>query len=99
MAKIKLLLLVRSKRAEILELAGRYGAQNIRLFGSVARGEDDEASDIDFLVDMTPGHSLLDLGGFMMDVQSKLGHRVDVVTESGLRPRIHDRVLREAIPL
>ena len=91
--------LVKSKRLEILDLASRYGANNVRIFGSVARGEEDEASDIDLLVDMEPGRSLLDLGGFVMDVQARLGCRVDVVTERGLRPRIHDRVLREAVPL
>ena len=95
----KLLPYVRSKRIEILDLAKRHGARNVRLFGSVVRGEEDEASDIDFLVDMEPGRSLMDLGGFLMDLQEKLEFRVDVVTEKGLRSRIHDRVLKEAVPL
>ena len=68
-------------------------------FGFVARGEADSKSDIDLLVDMEPGRSLFDLGGLLMDLQELLGHDVDVVTERGLRERIRERVLKEAIPL
>lgn len=75
------------------------GAHNVRLFGSVARGEDDDQSDVDFLVDLEPGRSLLDLGGLLMDLQEILGRPVDVVTEKGLRERLRQRVLREAVPL
>ena len=75
------------------------GAYNIRVFGSVARGEADEKSDIDFIVEMEPGRSLLDLGGLLMDLQEILGRDVDVVTERGLNPRIRDRVLSEAVSL
>lgn len=71
----------------------------MRIFGSVARGEADERSDVDFLVELEPGRSLLDLGGLLMDLQQLLGHPVDVVTERGLRERIRERVLEEAIPL
>ena len=67
--------------------------------GSVARGTDDEQSDIDFLVELAPGRSLLDLGNFLYEVRSLLGQVVDVVTEQGLRHRIRDRVLAEAIDL
>jgi hypothetical protein len=91
--------LVTKKRADILRLAARRGARNLRLFGSVARCEGDALSDIDILVDLEPGRSLLDLGGLLMDLQELLGCRVDVVTERGLRPRIRERVLREAVPL
>jgi predicted nucleotidyltransferase len=91
--------LIRDKRGEILRLAAKRGASNVRVFGSVARGEDDEKSDVDFLVDLEPGRSLLDLGGLLMDLQDLLGRKVDVVTEKGLRQRIRDRVVREAIPL
>ena len=91
--------LLRRNRDEILRLAAVHGARNIRVFGSVARGEADEESDVDFLVDLEPGRSLLDLGGLLMDMQDLLGRRVDVVTEKGLRPRIRDRVFREAVPL
>ena len=83
-------------RQEILQLAAKYGAYNVRIFGSVARGEADADSDIDFLVDMEPGKTLFDLGGFLMDLQDLLSCRVDVVTEKGLRSRIRDRVLQEA---
>lgn len=86
-------------RAEILRLAAAHGATDVRVFGSVARGEATEASDIDFLVRMSPGRSLFDVGGLLMDLQDLLGRRVDVVTESGLRPRIRDQVLREAVPV
>lgn len=87
------------RRDEILRVAARHGARNVRVFGSVARGEADERSDVDFLVEMASGRSLLDLGGLLMDLQDLLGRRVDVVTEKGLKDRIRDRVLREAVPL
>jgi len=91
--------LVRNKREEVLRIAERHGARNVRVFGSVARGEASPDSDVDFLVDMEPGRSLLDLGGLLMDLQELLGRRVDVVTEQGLRSRVRERVLREAMPL
>jgi hypothetical protein len=90
---------LRSRRDEILRIATRYGAGHVRVFGSVARGEADERSDVDFLVDLEKGRSLLDLGGLLMDLQDLLGRRVDVVTEKGLRERIRNRVLGEAVPL
>ena len=91
--------LLTEKHDEILRIAARHGAKNIRVFGSVARGDADAASDVDVLVDMEPGRSLLDMGGLLMDLQDLLGCSVDVVTERGLRPRIRDRVLKEAVPL
>lgn len=91
--------LISENRQEILALAQQYGAKNVRIFGSVARGEDDAQSDIDFLVEMEPTRSLFDLGGFMMSLQELLGRPVDVVTEDGLKMRIRDRVLQEAIVL
>ena len=87
------------ERDKILEIATRRGAYNVRVFGSVARGDADEKSDIDFLVDLEPGRSLLDLGGLLMDLRELLGCEVDVVTEKGLRERIKDRVLKEAVAL
>lgn len=90
---------LRRRRNEIFRLAARHGATNVRVFGSVARGEEDDLSDIDFLVEMGHGRSLLDLGGLLVDLEELLGRRVDVVTEKGLRTRIRDRVLREAVPL
>lgn len=91
--------LLHEKREDILRVASKRGASNVRVFGSVARGEDDAKSDIDLLVDLEPGRSIFDLGGLLMDLQDLLGHKVDVVTERGLRERIRERVLKEAIPL
>ena len=88
-----------AKREEILRIAAKYGAYNIRIFGSVARHEADVNSDVDFLVEMEPGRSLFDLGGLLMELQEILGCEVDVVTEKGLRSRIREQVLSEAIPL
>jgi uncharacterized protein len=91
--------LVREKRGEILRIASKYGASNVRIFGSVARGEVDRESDVDFLVELEAGRSLLDLGGLQMELESLLGCRVDVVTSRGLKARIRERVLREAVPV
>ncbi|HSW46093.1 MAG TPA: nucleotidyltransferase family protein [Phycisphaerae bacterium] len=91
--------ILKSKRHEITTLAGRHGAGNVRVFGSVARGQADAGSEVDFVVELEEGRSLLDLGGLLMDLQELLGRPVDVVSERGLRSRIRDRVLREAVPL
>jgi predicted nucleotidyltransferase len=91
--------LLAARRVEILAIATRHGAENLRVFGSVARGESDAESDIDFLVRLAPGRSLFDLGGLLSDLEALLGCHVDVVTETGLRPRIRERVLGEAVPL
>ncbi len=91
--------LVRDKRDEILRAAARHGASNVRVFGSVARREVDDQSDIDFLVEMDPGRSLFDLGGLQYELEQLLNHPVDVVSERGLKMRMRDRVLREAVPL
>jgi uncharacterized protein len=90
---------LKEKRQEILQIAAEHGALNVRVFGSMARREADEASDIDFLVDMEPRRSLFDLGGLQYDLQALLGCPVDVVTERGLKARIRDRVIKEAVPL
>jgi uncharacterized protein len=84
-------------RAEILAAAARHGATNVRVFGSVARGDANAAGDVDFLVDFEPGRSLLDLAGLLVDLEDLLGHSVDVVTEPGLKARIRQRVLAEAV--
>ena len=91
--------LLKTRRKEILDLAARCGAFNVRVFGSVARGTDDAQSDIDLLVELAPDRSLLDLGKFLYEVRALLGREVDVVTENGLRRRIRDRVLAEAVEL
>lgn len=90
---------IREHRNEILHLAQKYGARNVRIFGSVARGEAREDSDLDVLVDLESGRSLFDLGGLLMDLENLLGCRVDVVTAKGLRERIRSRILKESIPL
>jgi len=89
--------LLQEKRQEILTIAAKHGAFNIRIFGSVARGEETEKSDIDFLVDydlkqISPWFP----GGLLMDLQDLLGCKVDIVTEKGLSHLIKDQVLTEA---
>jgi uncharacterized protein len=91
--------LLQAKRGDILRLAADHGASNVRIFGSVARGDATSDSDIDVLVDLQPGRSLFDLGALLEDLKTLLGCRVDVVTENGLRARIRNQVLQEAIPL
>jgi predicted nucleotidyltransferase len=96
--KLKRVLL--EKREEILQIAAKHGAYNVRIFGSVARGEDDEKSDIDFLIDydlskISPWFP----SGLIQDLQSILGRKVDIVTVEGLKERIRERVLGEAIAL
>jgi len=91
--------LLKEKREDILRIAAKHGARNVRVFGSVVRGEARPDSDVDFLVDMEPGRSLLDMGGLLMDLRDALGQEVDVVTERGLKTRIRERVLKEAMPL
>jgi len=91
--------LLKTRRKEILEIAARNGAVNVRVFGSVARGEDRPDSDIDFLVNLESGRSLLDLARLLRELNTLLDYPVDVVTEAGLRPRIKPQVLRDARPL
>jgi predicted nucleotidyltransferase len=88
--------LIEEKKKEIREIAAKHGARNVRVFGSIARGEARPDTDVDFLVDLEPGRTLLDLGGLLMELRDLLGLDVDVVTEHGLKPRIRDRVLKEA---
>ena len=88
--------LIQRKRREILQTAARYGAYNVRIFGSVLHGEEAAHSDVDFLVELKPGYTLLDLGGLLMELQKLLDRRVDVVTENALHWYIRERVMREA---
>ena len=90
---------LRRRRTDVLRIAAARGASNIRVFGSVARGDAGPDSDVDILVDLEPGRSLLDLGGLLMDLQGLLGTEVDVVTPAGLKPRNAERILAESVPL
>lgn len=90
---------LRAKRDEILRIAARHGARNVRVFGSIVRGEEGPKSDVDFLVDMEPDRSLLDLGGLLMDLRDLLGCEVDLAEPEGLHWYIRDRILEEAILL
>jgi len=91
--------LLKTRREEILKIAARNGAMNVRVFGSVARGDNRPESDIDFLVNLELGRSLLDLARLLRELSTLLDCPVDVVTEAGLNPRIKPQVLREARPL
>src|SRR4051794_8187947 len=90
--------LLLEKREEILRLAAKYGASNLRVFGSVARGDASDASDIDFLVDFPPDYRLWDRIGLKQDLETLLQRPVDVVLAKQLRELIRDEILRDAIP-
>lgn len=90
---------VLEKREEILAIAARHGARRVRVFGSVARGEETRSSDLDLLVEFEPGRSLLDQIALAQDLKDLLGREVDVVTEKGLHWYVKERVCREAVPL
>lgn len=90
---------LRALRGSITALADRYGARNIRVFGSVARGEAGLGSDVDFLVDMERGRGLIPFGALRVSLEELLGRAVDLATDKTLRPAIRERVLREAVPL
>jgi hypothetical protein len=91
--------LLKEKREEILRIAAKHGARNVRVFGSVARGEADAQSDIDLLVEFEPDRSLLDHAALWLELQDLLGCKVDVVSEGGVKARIRERVLAEALPV
>ncbi len=90
---------IQQHRQEILSLAQKHGVTSIKVFGSVARGEANEKSDVDFLIEMEKDRSLLDIGGLVMDLQDLLHRTVDVVEPNGLHYLIRDEVLKEAIPV
>jgi hypothetical protein len=91
--------LLKEKREEILRIAADHGARNVRVFGSVVRGETDAQSDIDLLVEFEPDRSLLDHAALWLALQDLLGCKVDVVSEAGVKARLRDRILREAVPV
>jgi predicted nucleotidyltransferase len=90
---------LQQKRHDILRIAAQYGARNLRVFGSVARGDDRAQSDIDLLVDMDPDRSLLDIVALGQDLEELLDCRVDVLTGASLHPALRDRILAESRPL
>ncbi|HBG26107.1 MAG: nucleotidyltransferase [Planctomycetes bacterium GWF2_41_51] len=91
--------IIDKQRDQILALAAKRGAFNVRVFGSVARGEATSTSDVDFLVDLEEDRSLFDLGGLLYDLQNLLHRKVDIVTENGLHWYIKDKIIQEAKPL
>jgi predicted nucleotidyltransferase len=90
---------LQQKRNDILRIAAQYGARNLRVFGSVARGDDHARSDVDLLVDMDPDRSLLDIVALGQDLEELLDRRVDVLTGASLHPALRDRILAESRPL
>ena len=88
-----------NKRDEILRIAGAHGARDLRLFGSVSRGEATARSDIDLLVNLDPGRTLLDIVAIKQDLEDLLGCKVDVVTEDAVSPYIREQILKDAISL
>jgi len=89
----------REKREQVLTAAKRHGASNVRVFGSVARGAPNDASDIDLLVDFAPQQSLLDQVALKQELEELLGCKVDVVEPGGISPYLAHKILAEAIPL
>lgn len=90
---------LRSRRAEIVAVAERHGASNLRIFGSVARGEGVDSSDIDFLAQFQPDRSLFDWAELVRELEILLGAKVDVVSDRGLRDRVRQTIVRDAVPL
>jgi uncharacterized protein len=90
---------LKNKRDEIIKIAARHGARNLRVFGSHARGEASSKSDLDLLINLEPGRSLLDLIAIKQDLEDLLGCAVDVVTEDAVSPHIRDQVLQDAVSL
>ncbi|OWY68748.1 DNA polymerase subunit beta [cyanobacterium TDX16] len=91
--------LLKAKREEILQIAAKHGAYNVRVFGSVARGEALENSDIDLLINVAENHSRWFPGGLLADLEDLLGYKVDIVIENGLHQLIREQVLQEAVPI
>jgi len=89
----------RDRRPDILRIAASHGARNVRVFGSVARGEDGPDSDVDLLVEMEPGRSLLDLVALGQDLEELLQRKVDILTEGSVHPAIRPHILADARPL
>jgi len=91
--------ILQNNRDDILRIATQYGASDVRVFGSVARGEDGPESDIDVLIHLETGRSLLDIVAIKQELEELLGRKVDVLTESSLSPYLREQILMEAIRL
>lgn len=91
--------IIKTYREKVLQIAAKHGAHHIRIFGSVARSEAGPDSDVDILVELEPGRSLLDHAALMLDLEQALGCKVDIATLKGLRPHIREKILREAVLL
>ncbi len=91
--------IIKNRREEVINIAQKYGAKNVRVFGSMARGEESSESDLDIIVEMEHGSSLLDIIAIKQDIEELLGRKVDVVTEASISPYIRDAVLKEAVNL
>ena len=90
---------IRQRRSEILDRASEHGARNVRVFGSAARGDTGPANDVDLLVEMEPGRSMLDFVGLWQELEDLLGRKVDLVSEGGISPYLREKILSEAIAL
>src|SRR5439155_5626714 len=97
--RISRLALIRQCRQRLLDAARRHGARNLRVFGSVARGDETPESDVDFLVELEPGRTLLDLIGFQQEAEEILGVGVDVAAPRMMKERVRARAMREARPV
>lgn len=91
--------IIKNRREEIINIAKKNGAKNVRVFGSMSRGEGSAQSDLDIIVEMQSGSSLLDIIAIKQDIEDLLGRKVDVVTEASISPYIRDEVLKEAVNL
>jgi predicted nucleotidyltransferase len=91
--------LITTNKSSILDLANQHGVNTICLFGSMARGDVGEGSDVDFLVELEQGRDLFDLGELLIDLQTLLRRKVDIVTRNSLHPRLASQILQEAQPL
>lgn len=91
--------IIKNRREDIVKITKKYGAKNVRVFGSMSRGEEDMDSDLDIIVEMEQGSSLLDIIAIKQDIEELLGRKVDVVTEASISPYIRDEVLKEAVSL
>jgi predicted nucleotidyltransferase len=90
---------LKEKREQILTIAERYGAERVQVFGSSARGESGRESDVDFLIELEPGRTLLDIIGMKQDLEDLLQRKVDVVTEGAVSPYLRDEIVRQAVSL